>query len=67
MCSVCRICQFFASCFHKHRYVKIKVSLYTPRRCRFSGDGKVNVKVKFILKEAIKFQRGSRGIALLFP
>jgi len=26
-----------------------------------------NVKVKFALEEATKAQRGSRGIALLFP
>jgi len=52
MCSVCRICQFFASCFHHHRYVKIKVSLCTPRKFRFSGDGTVKVNVKFTLKEA---------------
>ena len=28
---------------------------------------KVKVKVKFILEQAAKTQRGSRGIALLFP
>ena len=28
---------------------------------------KVKVKVKFALEQAMKFQNGSRGIALLFP
>jgi hypothetical protein len=28
---------------------------------------KVKVKVKFALQQAMKSQRGSRGIALLFP
>jgi hypothetical protein len=28
---------------------------------------KVKVKVKFTLEQAMKAQRGSRGIALLFP
>jgi hypothetical protein len=28
---------------------------------------RVKVKVKIILKQTTKFQRGSRGIALLFP
>ena len=52
------ICQFVASCFHKHRYIKVNVSLFTPRRRKFSGDGKVNVKVKFTLKQATKVQKG---------
>ena len=30
------------------------------------GRGKVKVKVKFILEQATKAQRGSRGIVLLF-
>jgi hypothetical protein len=29
------------------------------------GKGKVKVKVKFMLQQAIKTQKGSRGIALL--
>jgi hypothetical protein len=28
---------------------------------------KIKVKVKFTLEQAVKAQRGSRGIALLFP
>jgi hypothetical protein len=30
-------------------------------------QGKVKVKIKFNLKQAMKPERGSRGIALLFP
>jgi hypothetical protein len=33
----------------------------------FLNFDKVNVKVKFTLEQATKAQRGSRGIALLFP
>ena len=33
---------------------------------RFSKNTQVEVKVKFILEQATKAQRGSRGIALLF-
>ena len=43
------------------------MSLRTTRRRRFSGYGKVKVKVKFTLEQATKAQRGSRGIALVFP
>jgi hypothetical protein len=31
------------------------------------GNSNVKVKVQFALEEATKAQRGSRGIALLFP
>jgi hypothetical protein len=31
-----------------------------------SSEGQVKVKVKFTLEQAMKAQRGSRGIALLF-
>ena len=31
-----------------------------------SNEGRVTVKVKFTLEQAMKAQRGSRGIALLF-
>jgi len=60
------ICQFVASCFHKHRSVEVKVSLYTPRMRRFSGDGEVKIKVKLVLEQATKVQMGSRCIALFF-
>ena len=32
-----------------------------------TGNGKVKVKLKFTLEHAMKAQRRSRGIALLFP
>ena len=43
---------------------RITLSLDRPHTW---GRGGVEVKVKFILKQATKAQRGNRGIALLFP
>jgi hypothetical protein len=37
--------------------------MYSSEMIRF----KVKVKVKFTLEQATKAQRGSRGIAVLFP
>ena len=48
--------------------VKKKSLLETPGNFKFSslfGSVKVKVKAKFTLEQAMKAQRGSRGIALL--
>jgi len=37
------------------------------RDARGEGEGTVKLKVKFTVEQATKSERGSRGIALLFP
>jgi hypothetical protein len=40
--------------------------MFSPQRVIFREYGKGKIKVKFILEQATKAQRGSTGIALLF-
>jgi hypothetical protein len=47
-------------------FISFNVPLYTPLELH-NLHIKVKVKVKSALKQAMKAQRGSRGIALLFP
>ena len=36
-------------------------------KCRFNVTLRVKVKVKFTIEQAMKAQRGSRGVAVVFP
>ena len=62
----------FSIRYYHSLHTTCKVSMATTRSFR-GGEGdssirsvKVKVKVKFILEQATKAQRGSRGIDLLF-
>jgi polyisoprenoid-binding protein YceI len=41
--------------------------VFSSEQAKKRGEMQVKVKVNFTLKQATKPQRGSRGVALLFP
>ena len=58
MCSY----DFFSSLCHEHRHPESNMQL-----CNWVSFNDQQIKVKFTLGDAVKAQRGSRDITLLFP